>query len=328
MFVSSTDYSKVVTAIATEEGELLLAVSFWGRGAESIVHPRSTGPVKLICNLKSGATNPDTIEALRNRNGVTLKQHDRLHAKVVVGSRTAVVGSANLSSNGLNLEGDELQGWEEAGLLTRDATQLDAIKQWFEAMWRDSQNIDDQDIKEARAKWAQRRATRTQNASSSRRSFALNGFTRTDLLDRRVFLVIYRDYLSNEAKAAYRKKKKELTGQPVARSSKLPPMYEGWSQLPKDAQLIDVYYGPRGGLKCYGVFTRTHDIRFKYKDGSNGHLAICRKDNHVMGHPFRSKDASQFISTLRPHIDEIWKLAKGDEDGKYIHLADVAQLCD
>jgi len=285
--------------------------------------------VKLICNLKSGATNPDTIEALRNKNGVTLKQHDRLHAKVVVGSTTAVVGSANLSSNGLNLEGDELQGWEEAALLTRDATQLDAIKQWFGAMWRDSRNIDDQDIEEARTKWAQRRATRTQNTSSSRRSFTLNDFTRTDLLDRRVFLAIYTDQLSNEAKDAYRKKKKELTGQPVARSSKLPPMYEAWPRLPKNAQLIDIYYGPRGGLNCYGVFTRTHDITFKYKDGSNGHLAICRKDNHVMESPFRSKDASQLISTLRPHIEAIWssQLAKGDEGGKYIHLADVVQLC-
>ena len=68
---------------------------------------------------------------------------------------------------------------------------------------------------------------------------------------------------------------------------------------------------------------------FKYKDGSNGHLAICRKDNHVMGHPFRPNDASQFIRALKSNLKAIWssQLAKGDEGGKYNHLADVLQLC-
>lgn len=328
MFTSSIDYQKRVTEVIKEDGELLLAVSFWGRGAETLIHPRANGPVKLICNLKSGATNPDTIEALRNRNGVTVKQHDRLHAKVVVGSRTAVVGSANFSSNGLNLEGDELQGWEEAGLLTQDATHRDQIKQWFGAMWRDSRSIDDQDIKEARAIWAKRRGTRIQKTSISGRSFALGDFTSRDVLDRPVFLVIYTDYLSDDAEAAGRKREEEITGQPVARSSK--PMYENWPELPKDAELIDIYRGPRGALKCTGVFKRTEEFEFKYKNGKKGHLAICRKVHHVMDRPFQSKDASKLVSTLQPHIEAIWnsQSAKGSKDGmgKCIKLADVIEV--
>jgi hypothetical protein len=329
MFVTSSDYEKVVTSIAEEEGELLVAVAFWGRGAESIVHPRASGRVKLICNLGSGATNPAAIDFLRNREGILLKQNDRLHAKVVVGSTTAVVGSANFSCNGLNFEGNELEGWEEAGLLTRDSAQLSTIRDWFRAMWKHSRAIKDRDIEEAKLKWEQRRATRIKNHSSPPLGFALGNFSRSDVLDRRIFVAMYGSWLSPAAKAAYRKYKKELTGQPISKTAKLPPMYEGWPKLPKEAQIIDLYYGSRGALRCYGVFTRTHDVKFKYSDGSKGHLALCRKDNKVMDYPFRSKEALQFAKDLKPHIEEIWnsKLAVGDEDGKYIHLADIVDIC-
>lgn len=110
MFVTSADYENAVASIAEEKGELLVAVAFWGRGAESIVHRRRGKPVKIICNLTSGGTNPATIETLQGIDKVILKQCDRLHAKVIVGSKTAVVGSANFSCNGLNLEGEESEG--------------------------------------------------------------------------------------------------------------------------------------------------------------------------------------------------------------------------
>jgi hypothetical protein len=84
MFVNSSDYEKTLKSIVSEEGELLLAVAFWGQGAESIIYPKRRGSLRIICNLRSGATNPDTINSLRQKKGVELKQHDRLHAKVIV----------------------------------------------------------------------------------------------------------------------------------------------------------------------------------------------------------------------------------------------------
>lgn len=329
MFVSSTNYYETVKSIATEDGDLLMAVSFWGRSAESIVHPRSSGHVKIICNLQSGATNPDTIFALLNRNGITVKQHDRLHAKVIIGSKAAVVGSANLSSNGLNLEGIELQGWEEAGLLTKDTLQVEEIKQWFDSLWIDAQDIRDNDIDEARKKWAMRRSSRIHSSSGAHNGFSLENFTYSDFLDRPVFLAIYTDHLSDEAKDAYRENESALIGKTAVRPSNLPPIYEGWPGLPKDAQLIDIYFGPRGGLKCYGVFTRTHDIIFKYKDGSDGHLAICRKESSIMGYNILSKDLSKIADFFQSHIEAIWKspLSVGDEGGKCIPLSDALKLC-
>jgi phosphatidylserine/phosphatidylglycerophosphate/cardiolipin synthase-like enzyme len=150
MFLSSAEYENAVRSVVAEIGELQLAVAFWGRGAELLVHPRPAGPVKLICNLSSGGTNPETISALRQKKNVTLKQNDRLHAKVVIGSISAVIGSANLSSNGLNLEGAELKGWEEAGYVTKDADQLEQIRKWFASMWKDAREIYDQDIEDAK----------------------------------------------------------------------------------------------------------------------------------------------------------------------------------
>lgn len=329
MFVTSPEYERVVTSISEEEGELFAAVAFWGSGAESIFHPRSGQRIKLICNLGSGATNPSVIDSLRSKKGIVLKQHDRLHAKVVVGRKRALVGSANFSSNGLNLEGAELSGWQEAGLLTSDPFQIDVIRKWFDALWDESREITDSDLTEAKLKWEQRRTARPKHSHPSSPGFSLRSLQRSELTDRRVFVVISRGSLSDEAKKAYRTNKGRLIGQPSSKSVKLPPMYENWPELPEKAQLLDVYYGPRGALRCYGALTRTHDVKFPYSDGAKGHLAVCRKDDHVMECLFGTQEASKFAEDLRPCIEDIWisELAKGDEEGKYIPLADVADIC-
>lgn len=328
IFVTSSEYERVVASIAEEEGELLAAVAFWGSGAELVLRPHPGRRIKLICNLASGATNPSVIEALQNMKGVLLKQHDRLHAKVFVGSKSALVGSANFSSNGLNLEGSELSGWEEAGLLTSNPLQIDAIREWFSALWEDSSEIKNSDLAEARAKWAQRRVTRPKSSSPSSRGFTLKILNRSEITDRQVFVAIYGSWISEEAKKAYRTYEEQLTGQEMPRSVKLPPIYENWPELPKDAQVIDLYYGSRGALRCYGVFTRTHDVKFRYSDGSKGHLAVCRREDHIMGYPFGAKEAAKLAEDLRPYIEKIWNsdAATGDDDGKYIDLADVADI--
>lgn len=329
MFVSSSEYERVATSIFEEEEEPFAAVAFWGHGAESIVHPRSGQRIKLICNLESGATNPSVIEALRGKKGVLLKQHDRLHAKVVLGSKRALIGSANFSSNGLNLEGAELSGWQEAGFLTSDLVQIGNIRKWFDDLWKKSRKITDSDLDKAKLQWKQRRAARPKHSHPSSLGFSLRSLQRPELLDRQIFVTIYGDTLSDEAKKAYRKYEERLSDQQTNKSVRLPPMYEDWPDLPKNAQLLAVYHGPRGALRCSGVFTRTHDIKFKHSDGSKGHLAVCRKDDHVMGYPFGAKEASQFAKDLRPCIGKILKNTSsvGDEGGRCIRLADVAAIC-
>ena len=328
MFVTSVDYEDAVRTILAEPGETSMAVAFWGRGSQVLLDGRR-GTTRIICNLKSGATNPEPIELLRKMTNVQLRQHNRLHAKVVLSRGSALVGSANVSSNGLNLEGEELRGWEEAGVLTRNAEDVQVVKSWFDALWLKSRSVKDEDIEEARIKWQRRRASRVDTQGKRpNQGFDLRTLSKADLSDRSVVVAIYRDWVSQEAKVAYRAKHKELTGAPVAESARLPPMYENWPSLPKDGQIIDVYYGKRS-VKCFGVFTRTLNIKFKYKDKASGHLAICRKDTDVFGHKFQSSEAARFAAVLKPHIELIWnsKLAVGDEDGRIVPLAEVARIC-
>ena len=80
------------------------AVAFWGRGAEELTRGIGHDNVKIICNLKSGGTNPYVIEVLQHQN---VRQNDLLHAKVYLGDNAAIVCSANASANGLGFEGRE-----------------------------------------------------------------------------------------------------------------------------------------------------------------------------------------------------------------------------
>jgi len=330
MFVTSSQYEQVVRTIFEEEKELLVAVAFWGRGAECIISPHFGQSIKLICNLKSGATNPSVIECMRNKQGVVLRQHDKLHAKVVVGCNSALVGSANFSGNGLNFEGGEIVGWEEAGILVQDIHQIDAIRSWFNNLWTESRKIEESDLEEARARWEDRRATRLKSSHSFSLGFSLGELNRLDISDRRIFVAIYGSFISEEAKKAYLNYETRLVGQKQINVdySNLPPIYENWNDLPKDAYIIDLYYGPRGALRCYGVFKRTHDIDFKYHDGTSGHLAVCKKENNIFGMKFGLKEASQFANDLKIHIKNILnsELSIGDDDGKYIRLVDILDI--
>jgi hypothetical protein len=48
-----------------------------------------------------------------------------------------------------------------------------------------------------------------------------------------------------------------------------------------------------------------------------------------MDYPFGKEEMVIFAKDLRPYIERIWKSASaiGDEEGKYIRLSDVADIC-
>lgn len=328
MFVHSAEYKKAVEDIAAEDGELLLAVAFWGRGAEALLAGRKGRPTRAICNLKSGATNPETVEALRKIKGLKLKQHDTLHAKAIASEKTGLVGSANFSANGLNLEGEEQTGWDEAGLLTTDPSEVESIRGWLERLWKKARPISDEDIEAAKALWQKRRASRPRRPEANEAGFSLCNIERSDLVDRPAYLVVYRTWLSAEAKGAYWAYQEDLTRQPKTTRSKLPPMYERWPGLPKKAQLIDMYRGKGGGLSCWGVRRRTHDVHFMYGDGTKGLLAICEKEDNLLGQPFGRQERKELSVLLMPHIQEIWDhdSAVGSETEIYIPLVDVFDI--
>lgn len=311
MFVHSPKYKKAVEAIAAEDGELLLAVAFWGRDAEALLAGREGQPTRAICNLKSGATNPETVEKLLGIEGLELRQHDTLHAKAIASERTGLVGSANFSANGLNLEGEELMGWDEAGLLTTDPSEVESIRGWLEQLWKKAKSISDEDIEAAKAFWEKRRQSRVVQNSTNPGGFSLCDWSGQDLEDRAVYLVAWRGDVPPEAREAFTNHKEELSRNPGSDHTALDRLsyYYGWPQLPPDAQLIDFYYGPRGGLECSGVWRRVYEIPI---EGDEELLIICTKEDDVLGRPFGSRERKTLTALLKPHMEEIWERRESD----------------
>lgn len=135
-----------------------IAVAFWGAGAE-VVLSGSRAPLRLVCNLQSGGTNPSVIRAVRAKENIEIKQIDTLHAKVFVAETGAIVSSANLSTNGLGLEGVDSHGWLEAGVLVpADSSDYVQISGWFSDIWAQARWISESDLALAEQAWQRRLA--------------------------------------------------------------------------------------------------------------------------------------------------------------------------
>jgi hypothetical protein len=75
-FVAGNDLSKAINEILRED-TCRCAVAFWGKGARKNL-ATNAAQLKLICNLRSGGTNPFEIEKLLR---ISIRQCDTLHAR-------------------------------------------------------------------------------------------------------------------------------------------------------------------------------------------------------------------------------------------------------
>ena len=91
----------------SRDAKKIIVVAFVGAGAERYILGRTANANRLqvICWDKEGCTNPETIRTLRDR-GVQVRFARNLHMKLYwAENRGAVIGSANLSNNGLGDKG-------------------------------------------------------------------------------------------------------------------------------------------------------------------------------------------------------------------------------
>jgi hypothetical protein len=155
-FIFGESYNKEVKSLLASDGNVDVSVAFVGVGADTWFRGKKT-TYRVIVNLASGATNPSEIEKIVKRKNCEIKQLDHLHAKVFISRTLTIVGSANLSANGLGLEGSETASLEEAGIITSTDS---SSSQWFEDKWSQSRKISKNDLKEAHEKWVLRYANR------------------------------------------------------------------------------------------------------------------------------------------------------------------------
>lgn len=161
-FLYGRQLNDAVTSIMGER-RCRCAVAFWGRGSARHL-PTGDAGFRVICNLRTGGTNPFEIEKLPLSQ---VRQCDALHAKVYIGSRFAIVTSANASANGLGFEGVEQARWIETGVLLDDVRMMKELSSWFDILWRDSREISSGDLQNSKKMWNIRQNSKpTMNAFS------------------------------------------------------------------------------------------------------------------------------------------------------------------
>jgi hypothetical protein len=141
-----------------------LVVSYWGEGAESHLGIDETGPFrpKIICNLESGACNPHVISRLI-KSKCEVWSNPKLHAKVFWNPNRAIVGSSNLSANGLGFEGSQVRSNIEANLVTSDPGTVQAIRRWIDThacVGADKVVINSEHFRKCREAWERRQKSR------------------------------------------------------------------------------------------------------------------------------------------------------------------------
>jgi hypothetical protein len=318
MFVSGRRYIRAVKEIINSENKnvVYLAVAFWGKGAETLFGslPKDT-KVRVICNLTAGGTNPETIRNLRKlAPRVTVRQLNDLHAKVVCGDTVAVIGSANCSTNGLALQGQQCAGWREAGLQTKAADVLADVRTWLDSQWKKAQSIDKADLDLAQANWDRRRAIT--NKEDADRFIFDECFGKDYWEGKRVFLAIYCGDVSKKAHQVYEKKQREdLKAAAEAHGEPVLTFYEQWPELPTDAAIIGVKYSKtkkealveKWCHRRLPVLDVDHFVTEKNEPSS---LQIVQREQSIADFPFGPQEAKAIQAKLNEKVNGMTRIQR------------------
>ncbi len=158
-FLEDGEALGAIKAMLGDSAEARLAVAFWGKSAiDRLGLDRKNLDLRIVCNLDSGACNPDEISDIIKLCAKDRVVSDpRLHAKVYWTPGRVIMGSSNASANGLAVEGDELAGWAEANVMIEDAATIKQIGTWFDRRFETGYVIEPHHLERAKAVWAERR---------------------------------------------------------------------------------------------------------------------------------------------------------------------------
>lgn len=314
MFLSSKNYLEQFRSLIKNSENLSLAVAFWGKGAETLIQTVWAGKtLRILCNLGSGGTNPKVIRNLLKiseiRPELQILVLDDLHAKVAVSETAAIVGSANLSANGLGFEDVECSGWQEAGMLVNNEAQVSELQQWFDELWIRGEVVTEERLIAAEEQWSKNRR--------SRPIVYTNSFTKTSLTalrDRDIYVAIYHESASAQAEAEVIEVKRDalqlgLQGVNVDNLD----FYEGWPEdgdesLPKNKIIISVHYELAGGVDVDGAWERVPELDRTFNSDETGEkiqLTIVRPVEKVAALSFLKSDQKVLEKWFKPWIDEL-----------------------
>jgi HKD family nuclease len=313
MLVSGKGYREAISDLLQSADSADIAVAFWGAGGESIFKGWSGSSARIVCTLMSGATNPAVIEQLRKNSKLKaeIRQCDDLHAKLVLTERELIVGSANISANGLGLEESEVSGWQELGIRSSDRASIEAAGHWFKAIWESSRAITNDDLSTAKEVWAKRRGIRP---FVKKRELSLLFQPAEIFKDRPIYVVVWRDELSKDAEKKYDDLVKEIKQQGGRLDLDL---YEGWDEgeLPIDpsAVIIPVEWSLSGKIDVAELerplpeFADSHVVNRK-RVRLDYFATATPQAFSDLGIVFAKKDIQSIKNEIRPWLETLAEL--------------------
>ncbi|GAB7549241.1 phospholipase D family protein [Cupriavidus sp. 8B] len=324
MFIDSACYLERVKSVINDGSEVKAAIAFLGDGAERLFKDAGKS-VRIICNLLSGATNPKAVEgllALGKTEDVQIRHLPDLHAKVIISREKGIVGSANLSTNGLCLEGNESAKWREAGYLVSDVQEIERMQSWFDRLWSDARGIEARDLKVANDLWERRKAI----GRESLRNISLLAHRPEELEGRGIYVALYNRSPTKEAETAFQEERNsmEVSGSPGdANFTDKVSYFEDWSDLPQDAPLLSLRYSRQHKLKNEGAWRRIARLDFAYLPGDHEtQIQVVVREPDVLRAIYGSKEAKQLATLLQPVLPKL--LADADECGSICIRLDKA----
>ncbi|WP_091787109.1 phospholipase D family protein [Paraburkholderia steynii] len=322
VFITAATYHDQVLKLVDSGEPVSAAVAFVGQGCDEILG-RSTASVRLLCNLLSGGTNPRAIQALKAYRGIEIRHLRNLHAKVIIGDTSAIIGSANLSENGLTTNPDMGSGWHEAGWLVNDRDSLRDMDAWYQKLWAAALQVTDDDLKQAEAMWGDQNTAAFVSSGRSGARFADVHRQQVDGVP--IYMCIYSDDASERAVKAASTKLSD-----IERSGSVVPsvspyeIFDGWSSLPSDGPLLCFRIRANGSLVSEGAWKYISELDTSYSHrGQRHNVFFASRVRKVLEWKYGPADAKLLASALEGASESI--LAKHDRKG-YISLHEALTI--
>ncbi len=305
MFIPSSSYRGEMVKLIQDSETVRVAVAFWGKDSDALFGAVPNQKIRIICNLLSGGTNPEPIQKLINKPNIEVRRLETLHAKVVLGGSSAIVGSANISTNGLNHEHEEDPGWIEAGLMTEISEQLQKIGDWFERQWKLASKISKEDLAQAKTLWGIRRNNRI-NGSIKKSIFDNPVFS---LQDRSIFVAMYKEDATQQADETFEKLRSDsVQNFRAAGDVKELSFFDQWDDLPMDSSIICIHVGSRGGTKIEGIYRRLPIFDRPYKIGKKTHrIQVVFPEKRILNFPFGKATRNELRKRITREISDYHK---------------------
>lgn len=128
------DFQKYLKYLFADDAKNRIAVvAYVGKSPASLLKGISLKGVTVVCDATSIGTHPEGLEKMLS-SGVTVRSYPRLHSKVYLSSKGALVGSGNFSWNGFGDSGAHL---EEAFVwIPRGVDPYSKVSEYCESMCR------------------------------------------------------------------------------------------------------------------------------------------------------------------------------------------------